>query len=274
MGFSIFYSWQTDAPDKCNRRFIREALDAAVAGVIQDASVIDSPRVDSGMEGEAGSPEVASVMFRKIDECDLFLGDVTLVGNIAPLQAGKEAKPTANPNVSMEMGYAAARLGWGRVICVMNEFYGKAAELPFDMRNRRFPIDYAMDPGAMENQEVVKKDLTKWIRKAIEATVTNEHEGVNDALRRLDINCLNLCSVYRRAPFFRDLGQDQVNREALRDVLDVQGFRSAIIRLLDLRLITTDVQETRYAYHWSHRGNLLLKELQKRQQLQAVPDAV
>lgn len=54
MGPSIFYSCQTDAPDKCNRRFIRDALDAAVAELGRGAQVIDAPRIESGMEGTPG----------------------------------------------------------------------------------------------------------------------------------------------------------------------------------------------------------------------------
>jgi hypothetical protein len=68
MEYPVFYSWQNDQPKACNRTFIREALDAAVNNVVAEGQVEDSPRVDSGMEGVAGSPEVASVMFDKIDK--------------------------------------------------------------------------------------------------------------------------------------------------------------------------------------------------------------
>ena len=69
MEYPVFYSWQSDLPKKCNRRFIRESLDEAVRRVVAEGQVEDSPRVDDGMEGIAGSPEVASVMFQKIDRC-------------------------------------------------------------------------------------------------------------------------------------------------------------------------------------------------------------
>jgi len=64
MEYPVFYSWQNDLPKKCNRTFIREALDEAVRNVKAEDKVEDSPRVDSGMEGIAGSPEVASIMCR------------------------------------------------------------------------------------------------------------------------------------------------------------------------------------------------------------------
>jgi hypothetical protein len=58
MGISVFYSWQSDAPDKCNRRFIRDALDAAVAEIGKGAEVLDAPRVEFGMEGVPGTHSV------------------------------------------------------------------------------------------------------------------------------------------------------------------------------------------------------------------------
>ena len=83
MGYSIFYSWQSDAPGDCNRAFIRQALDEAVASLAPGATVEDSPRVESGMDGIAGTPEVATIMFTRIKKSAVFLGDMTLVGTIA-----------------------------------------------------------------------------------------------------------------------------------------------------------------------------------------------
>src|SRR3954462_960233 len=144
MEYTIFYSWQTDSPERSNRAFIRDCLKDAAAAISANAKIEPSPRVDSGMEGVCGTPEVASVMFQKIDKCAVFVGDMTLVGAIEPSKHGKERKRVPNPNVLLEMGYAASRIGWQRVICVINEHFGKRAELPFDVRNRRFPIDYTV----------------------------------------------------------------------------------------------------------------------------------
>jgi hypothetical protein len=267
MGISVFYSWQSDAPDKCNRRFIREALEAAVAEIGKDAEVLDAPRVESGMEGVPGTQEVAKTMFDKIDRSDLFLGDLTLVGSIGPLEEGKANKPTPNPNVMAELGYAAARMGWERIICVMNEHFGPRDGLPFDVRSKRHPIDYTLDPSAMEDKKNAQKELAKWIKRAIETHAEYEHEAVRSAIARLDVLCLIVCSVYLRVPYFRDLGQDEPNRTALAPVLDTMSFRLAIHRLLDLGLITTDAHSKLYAYHWSYRGKLVLKDLAKRNEL-------
>ena len=77
MEYPVFYSWQSDPPKKCKRWFIRELIDESVRRVVAEGQVEDSPRVDDGMEGIAGSPEVASVMFQKIDRCALFVAVTT-----------------------------------------------------------------------------------------------------------------------------------------------------------------------------------------------------
>src|SRR5438128_580679 len=112
--YGIFYSWQSDSDPKCNWEFIRAALDVAVAE-IREKEGFDIPVVDSGMERVAGTPEVATIMFEKIGAAAIFVGDVSVVGKIE--QHGKrKPKSTSNPNVLMEMVYAAAKIGWQRVI--------------------------------------------------------------------------------------------------------------------------------------------------------------
>ena len=147
---------RSDLPKKCNRRFIREALDEAVRRVVAEGQVEDSPRVDDGMDGIAGSPEVASVMFQKIEVCALRRRHHTR-RNDPHRPANDPPKRVPNPNVSLEMGYAAGRIGWDRIICVMNEAYGERKDLPFDVRNRRFPIDYNLHADKMERKDKVQE---------------------------------------------------------------------------------------------------------------------
>lgn len=257
--YSVFYSWQSDAPDGCNRQFIRQALDDAVASIASGGTVEDSPRVESGMEGIAGTPEVATVMFTKIKKSAVFIGDMTLVGIIA--KAGSdEVKRVPNPNVLLEMGYAAGTIGWGRIICVMNEHFGKRTELPFDVRNRRFPIDYSLAPGDRFNREKVKKDLTRWVKFAIETVLKNEYEAVSEAVSALDINCLNLMGAYGKGNYF---SAPDPKATTFGGPLDTAKLNAAVIRLLDLRLIEARVAPDQglYAYHWTYLGEQVLLRL-------------
>src|SRR4051794_38716264 len=144
MDYTIFYSWQTDTKD--DKQFIREALDQAVQAIRSEGGGKDDlPIVDTDLKGMAGIPDVATTMFQKIKKSALFVGDLTLVGEYLSHSANG-TKKTANPNVLIEMGYAAATMGWDRIICVMNEAkpHGLVADLPVDIRSRRWPVRYEL----------------------------------------------------------------------------------------------------------------------------------
>lgn len=252
MAWSIFYSWQTDSPASCNRTFIRSALDAAVQQLANPPGVEDSPRVDSGMEGIAGTPEVATVMFEKIQNSAIFVADSTLVGSI-PGETRRPTKRVPNPNVLLEMGFAAGSLGWGRIICVMNERFGTRQELPFDVRNRRFPINYTLDPEDTESREDIRRSLTRWLKYAIETVLANELSTARRLLGALDVNCLNVMHTFGQYPSF---AAPNPNAFTLGGALDTARFNPAMTRLLDLGLVKADVNPTRglYGYHWTYLG--------------------
>lgn len=259
MPYSIFYSWQTDAPAEVNRRFIREALDEAVKQIADGSTVEDSPRVESGMEGISGTPEVASVMFNRIDACSLFVADMTLVGTIPATGPGKEAKRVPNPNVLLETGYAAARIGWGRIICVMNEHFGSRQEQPFDVRNRRFPIDYRLDPTTNIKRKAARAQLTKWIRQGIETTSRCECDAVEDAVAQMDARCLSVLVAHGKAESFPHLSAAHANGSA---AIAYHNFSGAVERLLALRVLRCDMTGPhQYAYHWTYFGKLVLKRV-------------
>jgi hypothetical protein len=73
MGFTVFYSWQDDSPRKHNRYFIKKAIKLALSEISAEGEVEDSPRLDEGMEGVSGTPEVANVIFGKIKKCSSLL---------------------------------------------------------------------------------------------------------------------------------------------------------------------------------------------------------
>ena len=83
----------------------------------------DAPRLDHDTSGRPGTPSITETIFSKIEQsADLFLmlTFVAVRRTVATAQ-GEEAR---NPNVLAELGYAAAKLGWDRVILVMNKHYG------------------------------------------------------------------------------------------------------------------------------------------------------
>jgi hypothetical protein len=212
------------------------------------------------MAGIAGSPEVASVMFQKIDGCALFVADTTLVGTIPPLNAGDPPKRVPNPNVSLEMGYAAGRIGWERIICVMNEAYGERKDLPFDVRNRRFPINYKLHADKMEHKDKVLSQLIEWLVIAMTTAVQNENRAVDDAIERLDAQCVRILQENKDTHYFHV--KEPTNRG---EQLDAVVAGSAISRLLELKMLRyqfalVDLGHM-WAYHWTYLGKLVLKKM-------------
>lgn len=160
---TIFYAWQSDAPNNVNRGFIRKALDQAIAALNDELDVDESLDVDQDTQGVPGSPPIAETILRKIDECELFLADVTFVGqtraNDILAEAAKSRKLLPNANVLIELGYCLGKRGPTRLIMVMNSHYGPPSGLPFDLAHRRHPIQFSLAPDATEPTRLEQRQL-------------------------------------------------------------------------------------------------------------------
>lgn len=128
---TVFFSWQSDLPNKTNRVAIRNAIREACIALEQEFDGVRFVQ-DEATRDIPGSPNIAQVVQGKIEAADVFVADITTI-----TEAGaKRACP--NPNVMYELGYAAAYLGWERIILVFNEAYGdRANDTPFDIRQQR-----------------------------------------------------------------------------------------------------------------------------------------
>lgn len=254
-GFSIFYSWQSDTPGAVNRQFIRSCLNQAIELLNAEALVEDAARVDSGMEGIAGTPEVASVMFEKIEASSLFLGDVTLIGS----SRFDAEKLLPNPNVSIETGYAAHALGWDRIIRVMNEHFGSRESLPFDERNRRFPITYKLGQIEDDPDGEIRSEFTNNLVGALRSAEASELRKVERARQRLDVGCLQLIYEYRNVEYFAE-PNPMIEPEKASAIGPL--FERTIPRLLDLGLLFANQGEDgSYAYHWTYLGKRVSRKL-------------
>ncbi|MFB9127596.1 hypothetical protein E2553_41550 [Paraburkholderia dipogonis] len=87
-----------------------------------------------------GTPDIAQSILAKIATADMFVADVSIISG------SQQGRPTPNPNVLVELGYAVAELGWENVVLVMNSAYGGPDQLPFDLRGRRTVV-YEMRDG-------------------------------------------------------------------------------------------------------------------------------
>jgi hypothetical protein len=146
MAHKFFYSWQSERPSVVCRNLIRDALEQ-VSETLNQLGIDERIEIDSDTQGVPGTPEILTTIFTKIEEDTVFIADLTICS-----ETGEDEKKrlSPNPNVMFEYGYALRAKGRGRLICVMNTFYGgeKPTELPFDLRHARAPIRFRLSPDA------------------------------------------------------------------------------------------------------------------------------
>lgn len=149
--FKIFYSWQSDLPGNRTRNFIRECIDEAI-DLAQESEAVEAER-DEATTGTTGSPNIVTTLFSKIDNCDLFIADLSLCFT----EDQNHRKRSPNPNVMLELGYAVKALGWERVICLCNVDFG--TEYPFDIEHNRI-TNFSLEG---KSKKEVKADIAKVI---------------------------------------------------------------------------------------------------------------
>jgi hypothetical protein len=155
----VFYSWQSDLPNATNRGLIESALQAAAKAIAGDDTIDVEPVIDRDTEGVAGSPEIASTIFGKIDAADVVVADVSIVSD----RSAKRQTP--NPNVMIETGYALKALSFERVILVFNTAFGIIEDLPFDLRMRRLVVFKAAPDE--KDRASARAELTQKLERAL-----------------------------------------------------------------------------------------------------------
>ena len=143
---TIFYSWQSDLDNGTNRNLVEDVLKRVLKALKRDDSDAIEPVLDRDTSGLAGSPDIANSILAKIAMADVFVADVSIINS------GTSNRPTPNPNVLIELGYASSQLGWDRIVLVQNTAFGGPDSLPFDLRGRRV-ITYNCDPGSRDRGE-------------------------------------------------------------------------------------------------------------------------
>lgn len=160
----IFYSWQSDLPNNTNRGFIQEQLEAAVIELKSTEQLKVDPVVDRDTAGVAGSPDIGLTIFSKISNAAVFVCDVSIIQN------SEGGRPTPNPNVLIELGYALKTMGASRIIMVMNTEFGGPELLPFDLKQKRV-LTYNLPKGS--DKKEAKKILKSAFTEAVKAVLVS-----------------------------------------------------------------------------------------------------
>lgn len=154
MKYIIFYSWQSDLPNNTNRRFIESVIEKAIKSTNSNDLYDLEPTVDRDTKDVPGAPNITQTLLDKIRASDAFVADISIVTGIL----SERERPSPNPNVLLELGYAIALLGWEKIILFCNEYYGTGEDLPFDIRQHR-RIGYHLKQD--DPKSSIKNDLAK-----------------------------------------------------------------------------------------------------------------
>lgn len=222
--FKIFYSWQSDLQGAKTRNFIRECIDKAI-DLAQESEAVEAEK-DEATAGITGSPNIVTTLFSKIDNCDLFIADLSLcfTGDV------NKEKRSPNPNVLLELGYAVKTLGWERVICFCNTDYGK--EYPFDIAHNRI-TSFSLD---CKSRKEVKSDIAEIIfinirdlRKQpprAKAGMAAHIVGTYDFEGQKVINTLIPIEISKQESYV--LHNEELLEEVKELIADIQGFAERI----------------------------------------------
>lgn len=161
---TIFYSWQSDLPKENNLNAIRQSLRTAINEIEHEIEEVRLD-LDEATRNTSGSPNIPLTIFNKIDQCDIFICDLTTVNN-----GSGDNRKMPNPNVLIELGYAVASVGWERIIMLFNTNFGNfPQDLPFDIDRHRATKFTIKD----KHDKLGKSQLSAILRTAIDVVIKN-----------------------------------------------------------------------------------------------------
>ena len=176
MAVKLFWSWQSETPQRTGRVIVRDALKEAIEQLKVTADIDeperDAAKIDHDPERISGGVGLVRAILKSIDAASVFVADVSAVGKVgsgADVQPESAGNKLIDSNVALELGYALHALGDQKLIMVFNAHYGWQDELPFDVRNRDDALVYTLAPNAGRPEiESERKKLTARLVLAID----------------------------------------------------------------------------------------------------------
>ena len=191
MKVNIFYSWQSDLPNAKNRSLIETSLKNAIKMIKDEIDEVSDVLIESDSRDDLGTPDLVESIFSKIEQCDILVADLSIIN------AGSNGRLTPNPNVLLEVGFAAKAISWTNIVCVYNCEYGKVEDLPFDIRTRK-PIIYNTTNGISESKNALTKALKTQLSSIILNRIIDKKEYLSTK-RAVDLSLqsilVDLCGI-------------------------------------------------------------------------------
>ena len=182
MELKLFFSWQTETNLQGfkNKNFLIRCIEAAIKNAekkdgLQGVTI----ELHEGLRGIAGNSKVSEQMFQQIDECDIFVGDVTTVQRLAErgeIIRNKKClyfrySPNCNVYGEYNRALGKSKTFWKQIILVMNEanksVFDDPDVIPFDTRDTRWPIVFKLEDDSDESKTNAKDELVKALTTAI-----------------------------------------------------------------------------------------------------------
>jgi hypothetical protein len=248
---TVFFAWQLDTPSEHNKKFIWEALQHATKSADATGRPELSPRPETDIQGIAGSPNITETIFKRICECSVFVADLSFIGSTTG------GKKIPNPNVLIELGFAARSIGWHRTILVLNEAHGPANALPFDILQHRWPIEYRLT-----EKTTVRDRRFDSLANALQAALSDcEQYTLSRAVEMtagLDTGCLDFIAQ-NEATSFIEMPLPSITIGQLLTGLD---YNLVVRRLIELAALAV-VAEPHIGYAWTHDGRRMIDQVNK-----------
>lgn len=197
----IFYSWQSDTD---SRSFTISALQDAVDALNIRAEKPCNYVADQGCDGDGGALNIATRMLDKIDNCDLYIADLTIVHS-AKTDVLIHGRRAPNPNVMFELGYAVKKLGWEKVIMIINVSCGEIELLPFDIKQHRIiPFKHEQNQVTETKNKLIK--LMRGMKNDINKQQTDALVSAQKAMQEIEESINNKPSTKNsKAELVKDL---------------------------------------------------------------------
>lgn len=242
---TVFFSWQSDTPLEYNKSFIWDAIVQACDRVTQ-SNPEESPRPIEGAVGVPGAPNIVDTIFRRIRGSSVFIADLTFIAT------SDKGRKIPNPNVLIELGYAAKAIGWERTILVMNSASGPADELPFDVLQHRWPIQFRVTPNT-EVREQRQNKLIDTLEIALNDCSTYNLERASEMASKLDGPALCFIAANQN--------KTKIEMPVGSGAAVITEINAVIRQLLGLgALYVPDFDDIPY-FHWTHSGLHMIKHL-------------
>jgi hypothetical protein len=160
MRIKIFYSWQSDIP--FNNQAIRDSLKLAIIDLEKEENIPSIVVVDS-TSNFVGATHIPDSILLEIADSDIFICDLAIIG-----KSDISSRNIPNLNVSIELGYAVAKLSWNRMVVIFNEELGTVPiDIPFDIAKRSVLLVKIKDKNDTEGKGNLKAKLREWLKRII-----------------------------------------------------------------------------------------------------------